>query len=139
MYLEQDATGQVLLDGEDILSPDIDVTRLHARVGMTHQRAVPLPMSIFENVAFGIRLHHHHLPQTELGDRVEAALRGAALWNEVKDVLTGSAHDLSGGQQQRLAIARAIALSPEVLLLDEPCSALDPVSSARIEDLIPSA
>jgi phosphate transport system ATP-binding protein len=136
LYPDQRATGEVLLDGENILTPDIDVTRLHARIGMTHQRATPLPMSIFENVAFGIRLHHHHLPRTELQGRVEAALRGAALWAEVQDILTHSPDDLSGGQLQRLAIARAIALSPEILLFDEPCSALDPISTARIEDLI---
>jgi phosphate transport system ATP-binding protein len=136
MYPGQRATGQVLLDGENILAPHIDLTRLHARIGMTFQRATPLPMSIFDNVAFGIGLHHPHLPRTELRDRVEAALRGAALWDEVKDILPSSANGLSGGQLQRLTIARAIALSPEVLLFDEPCSALDPISSARIEDLI---
>jgi phosphate transport system ATP-binding protein len=111
------------------------VNRLRARIGMTFQRATTLPMSIWENIAFGIRLHHR-LPRTEMEQRVEAALRGAALWDEVKDILRKSASDLSGGQQQRLCIARAIALEPEVLLFDEPCSALDPISTSRIEDLI---
>ncbi len=136
IYPDQRATGRVLVDGEDILSPEMDLARLRARVGMTHQKATVLPMSIFENIAFGIRLHHHHLPRTELADRVEAALRGAALWEEVKDLLAKRAEDLSGGQQQRLCIARAIALSPEILLFDEPCAALDPISTAKIEDLI---
>ncbi len=136
MYPDQHATGRVLVDGQDILRPDVDLTRLRARIGMTHQRATPLPMSIFENIAFGIRLHEHHLSRSEMEGRVEQALRDAALWEEVKDILQASAYDLSGGQQQRLCIARAIALSPEILLFDEPCSALDPISTARIEDLI---
>jgi len=135
LYPDQRATGEVLLDGHDILGPDIDVTRLRARIGMTFQRACPFPMSIYENIAFGIRLHER-LPRGEMDARVEEALRGAALWDEVKDILRRSAHDLSGGQQQRLCIARAIALRPEVLLFDEPCSALDPISTSRIEDLI---
>jgi len=135
LYPDQRATGQVLLDGVDILAPGTDVSRLRARIGMTFQRATPLPMSIYENVAFGLRLHQD-LPRSELDGRVEAALRGAALWGEVKDILKGNPADLSGGQQQRLCIARAIALEPEVLLFDEPCSALDPNSTMRIEDLI---
>ena len=125
----------MLLDGHDILRPETDVTRLRARIGMTFQRAHPFPMSICENIAFGIRLHQH-LSRHDMDAWVEEALRGAALWDEVKDTLQPSAHDLSGGQQQRLCIARAIALHPEVLLFDEPCSALDPISTGRIEDLI---
>jgi phosphate transport system ATP-binding protein len=134
-YPDQRATGEILFDGQNILDPDIDVRRLRKRIGMTFQRGTPLPMSIFENVAFGIRLHHE-LSRAELANRVEAALRGAALWDEVKDHLRRSATQLSGGQQQRLCIARAIALEPEVLLFDEPCSALDPISTLRIEDLL---
>lgn len=135
LYPDQRAKGEVLVDGENILGPAVDLNRLRARIGMTFQRATPFPMSIYENIALGIRLHHK-LPRTELDGRVEAALRGAALWGEVKDLLHKSALDLSGGQQQRLCIARAIALEPEVLLFDEPCSALDPVSTSRVEDLI---
>jgi phosphate transport system ATP-binding protein len=135
MYPDQRTTGQALMDGHDILAPSINLAALRVRVGMTFQRANPFPMSIFENIAFGIRLHWR-LPRSELAGRVEAALRAAALWEEVKDILPRSALSLSGGQQQRLCIARAIALAPEVLLFDEPCSALDPISSARIEELI---
>ncbi|WP_245903323.1 phosphate ABC transporter ATP-binding protein PstB [Humitalea rosea] len=135
MYPDQRATGTVLVDGEDILDPGINVARLRARIGMTFQRPNPFPMSIHENVAFGIALHHD-LSRSEMDARVEAALRDAALWDEVKEILDHSALDLSGGQQQRLCIARAIALRPEILLFDEPCAALDPVSTARIEDLI---
>lgn len=135
LYPDQRAMGQVLIDGEDILQEGIDLNRLRARIGMTFQRATPFPMSIYENIAFGIRLHHQ-LPKADMDGRVEAALRGAALWDEVKDILRKSALALSGGQQQRLCVARAIALEPEILLFDEPCSALDPVSTSRIEDLI---
>jgi phosphate transport system ATP-binding protein len=135
LYPDQRVTGQVLLDGADILAPEVDVNALRAKVGMTFQRATPLPFSIYENIAFGIRLHQR-LSRRELDHRVETALRGAALWDEVKDDLRKSASELSGGQQQRLCIARAIALEPQVLLFDEPCSALDPVSTMRIEDLI---
>lgn len=135
LYPDQRATGMATIDGENILDPSADVKRLRARVGMTFQKANPLPLSIFENIAFGIRLHHR-LSKAELHDRVEMALRQAALWDEVKDVLKSRGADLSGGQQQRLCIARAIALEPEILLFDEPCSALDPISTARIEHLL---
>ncbi|MCK9537502.1 phosphate ABC transporter ATP-binding protein PstB [Dokdonella sp.] len=129
------ATGSVLLDGEDILDPHYSMNRLRSRVGMVFQKPVPFPMTIFENVAWGIR-HHERLGRADLADRVEQALRRAALWDEVKDTLGKSALALSGGQQQRLCIARSIALRPEVLLLDEPTSALDPIATGRIEQLI---
>ncbi len=135
VYPDQRATGQVTIGEVDILDPGIDLTRLRARVGMTYQKATPLPMSIFDNIAFGIKLHCHP-SRSELAGRVETALRKAALWDEVKDILRQSADGLSGGQQQRLCVARAIALEPEVLIFDEPCSALDPISSARIEELL---
>ena len=135
VYPDQRATGEILMDGENILGPDVDLAQLRARIGMTFQKPNPLPMSIYENVAFGIRLHRH-MNRAELGERVEKALRDAALWNEVKDVLRNRAEGLSGGQQQRLCIARAIALEPEILLFDEPCSALDPISTSQIENLL---
>ncbi|HET9049161.1 MAG TPA: phosphate ABC transporter ATP-binding protein PstB [Chiayiivirga sp.] len=129
------ASGQVLLDGEDILDPRYSMNRLRSKVGMVFQKPVPFPMTIFENVAWGLR-HHERLSRGELAERVEGALRAGALWDEVKDKLKNSALGLSGGQQQRLCIARAIALKPEVLLLDEPTSALDPIATGRIEQLI---
>jgi len=129
------ASGQVLLDGEDILSPRYPLNRLRSRVGMVFQKPVPFPMTIFENIAWGVR-HHERLGKADLADRVEGALRRAAIWDEVKDKLGKSALALSGGQQQRLCIARSIALRPEVLLLDEPTSALDPIATGRIEQLI---
>jgi phosphate transport system ATP-binding protein len=135
LYPDQRASGDVLLDGENILSATADVERLRTRVGMTFQKPVPLPLSIFGNIAFGPRLHFS-LPRAELRHRVETALRRAALWDEVKDRLKDPAADLSGGQLQRLSIARAIALNPEVLLFDEPCAALDPISTLKIEDLL---
>ena len=135
LYPDHRATGEVLIDGENILSPAIDVRRLRARIGMTFQKPNPLPLSIFENIAFGIRLHHH-LSRAEMHQRVERALRRAALWDEVKDILKQGGSRLSGGQQQRLCIARAIALEPEILLFDEPCSALDPISTLKIENLL---
>ncbi len=135
IYPSQRATGEVLLDGQNILDPAIDVRQIRARIGMVSQKPMPFPMSIYENIAFGIRLHQR-LPRRELGERVEHALRRAALWDEVKDILGSSGVSLSGGQQQRLCIARTIAINPEVLLLDEPCSALDPASTYRIEQLI---
>jgi phosphate transport system ATP-binding protein len=135
LYPDQRATGEVIIDGENILDPATDLTQLRARVGMTFQKANPFPLSIFENIAFGIRLHNH-ISRAVLRERVEAALRRAALWDEVKDILTHSALSLSGGQQQRLCIARAIALEPEILLFDEPCSALDPISTLKIEALL---
>jgi phosphate transport system ATP-binding protein len=135
LYPDQRATGAVTLDGEDILAPAQDLNLLRARIGMVFQRPTPFPMTIYENIAFGIRLYER-LPKAELDDRVRHCLQRAALWEEVKDKLGASGLSLSGGQQQRLCIARAVALKPEVLLLDEPCSALDPVSTARIEELI---
>lgn len=135
LYPGQTVTGEVLLDGKNILAKSEDLETLRARVGMVFQKPTPFPMSIRENIAFGIRLRES-LPKSELEGRVEAALREAALWDEVKDKLDQSGLGLSGGQQQRLCIARAIAVRPEVLLLDEPASALDPISTAKIEELI---
>jgi phosphate transport system ATP-binding protein len=135
LYPGQVATGEVLIDGVDILGPGIDLNLLRAKVGMVFQKPTPFPMSIYDNIAFGIRLYER-MPKSELDDRVEDALRGAALWDEVKDKLRQSGLSLSGGQQQRLCIARAIAIRPEILLLDEPASALDPISTQRIEELI---
>ncbi|MEA2832846.1 MAG: phosphate transport system ATP-binding protein [Methylobacteriaceae bacterium] len=135
LYPNQRAEGEVLLDGENILSPDQDLNLLRARVGMVFQKPTPFPMSIYDNIAFGIKLYEK-VTKTELDSRVEEALRGAALWNEVKDKLGASGLSLSGGQQQRLCIARTVAIHPEVILLDEPCSALDPISTAKIEELI---
>jgi phosphate transport system ATP-binding protein len=135
LYPNQRATGEVLLDGEDILSPQQDVNLLRARIGMVFQKPTPFPMSIYENIAFGIRLYEK-LPKSELDDRVESALRRSALWDEVKDKLAANGLSLSGGQQQRLCIARTVAVKPEVILFDEPCSALDPISTAKIEELI---
>jgi phosphate transport system ATP-binding protein len=135
LYPQQRATGAVLLDGEDILSPQQDVNLLRARIGMVFQKPTPFPMSIYENIAFGIRLYEK-LPKSELDGRVEHALRRSALWEEVKDKLPTNGLSLSGGQQQRLCIARTVAVKPEVILFDEPCSALDPISTAKIEELI---
>jgi phosphate transport system ATP-binding protein len=135
LYPNQRATGEVLFDGEDILSPRQDVNLLRARIGMVFQKPTPFPMSIYENIGFGIRLYER-LPKSELDDRVELALRRAALWEEVKDKLSRNGLSLSGGQQQRLCIARTVAVKPEVILFDEPCSALDPISTAKIEELI---
>jgi phosphate transport system ATP-binding protein len=135
LYPGQRAEGEVMLDGENILKPGLDLNLLRARVGMVFQKPTPFPMSIYENIAFGLRLYHK-LPKSEMDGRVEAALKGAALWNEVKDKLHSSGLGLSGGQQQRLCIARTVAIEPEVILFDEPCSALDPISTAKIEELI---
>jgi phosphate transport system ATP-binding protein len=135
LYPEQRAEGQVLVDGANILDPKIDLNLLRAKIGMVFQKPTPFPMSIFDNIAFGINLYED-LGRAELEDRVEQALRKAALWTEVKDKLKQSGLGLSGGQQQRLCIARAIAVKPEILLLDEPCSALDPISTQKIEELI---
>jgi len=135
LYPGQRATGQVLLDGEDILSPSYNVNLLRARVGMVFQKPTPFPMSIYDNISFGIKLYEK-LRKVELDERVEQALRQAALWDEVKDNLKKSGLSLSGGQQQRLCIARAVAVRPEVILLDEPTSALDPIATLKIEELV---
>lgn len=135
LYPNQRATGEINLDGENLLTSDTDISLIRAKVGMVFQKPTPFPMSIYDNVAFGIRLFEK-LPKAELNDRIEWALSKAALWNEVKDKLHQSGDSLSGGQQQRLCIARGIAIKPDVLLLDEPCSALDPISTMKIEELI---
>jgi phosphate transport system ATP-binding protein len=135
LYPGQRAEGDVLLDGVNILAPGLDVNLLRARVGMVFQKPTPFPMTIYENIAFGVRLYEQ-LPRAELDNRVEQALRRAAIWDEVKDKLGASGLSLSGGQQQRLCIARTVAVRPSVILLDEPCSALDPISTAKIEELI---
>jgi phosphate transport system ATP-binding protein len=135
LYPGQRATGEVLLDGENILAPGVDLNLLRARVGMVFQKPTPFPMTIYENIAFGVRLYEK-LGKADMDARVEEALKGAALWGEVKDKLGASGLSLSGGQQQRLCIARTIAIKPEVILFDEPCSALDPISTAKIEELI---
>lgn len=127
--------GSILLDGEDIYAPETDVVQLRQRVGMVFQRPNPFPKSIFENVAYGLRVQGGH-KRNEMQELVERSLRGAALWDEVKDRLNQSALGLSGGQQQRLCIARALAVEPEVILMDEPCSALDPIATLKIEELI---
>ena len=135
LYPEQRAEGKILLDGRDLLTSREDVALIRAKVGMVFQKPTPFPMSIYDNIAFGVKLFEQ-LDQSDMDERVEWALKKAALWNEVKDKLQQSGASLSGGQQQRLCIARGIAIKPEVLLLDEPCSALDPISTAKIEELI---
>jgi phosphate transport system ATP-binding protein len=135
LYPEQRAEGEVLMDGENILTSRRDVSLIRANIGMVFQKPTPFPMSIYDNIAFGVRLFED-LPRARMDERVEWALSKAALWKEVKDKLNQSGHSLSGGQQQRLCIARGIAVKPEVLLLDEPCSALDPISTAKVEELI---
>jgi phosphate transport system ATP-binding protein len=133
LYPEQRAEGEILLDGENLLTSKKDVALLRAKVGMVFQKPTPFPMSIYDNIAFGVKLFES-LNTTDMEERVEWALRKAALWTEVKDKLHQSGSSLSGGQQQRLCIARGIAIKPEVLLLDEPCSALDPISTAKVEE-----
>jgi phosphate transport system ATP-binding protein len=135
LYPNQRAEGEVILDGTNILDPGQDLNLLRARVGMVFQKPTPFPMSIYENIAFGVRLYERPA-KPDLDGRVEQALRRAALWDEVKDKLNANGLSLSGGQQQRLCIARTVAVKPEVILLDEPCSALDPISTAKIEELI---
>ena len=135
LYRGQRAEGEVRIDGVNILSPEVDVLELRRKVGMIFQKPTPFPMSVFDNVAYPMRLHFK-LSRSEIADRVEAALRGASLWDEVKDKLKKSGLALSGGQQQRLCIARAIAAEPEILLMDEPTSAIDPVATLKIEDLV---
>src|SRR3569623_1934519 len=135
LYPGQRVTGQALRDGHDILCKNEDLNRLRSRIGMVFQKPTPFPMSIYENVAFGIRLYER-LSKIEIDDRVEVALKRAALWDEVKNKLGANGLSLSGGQQQRLCIARTVAVKPEVILLDKPCSTLDPISTAKIEELI---
>jgi len=135
LYPNQRAEGEVLFDGANILDPKQDLNLLRSRIGMVFQKPTPFPMTIYENIAFGIRLYER-LPKSEIEGRVETALQKAALWGEVKDKLQSSGLSLSGGQQQRLCIARTVAIRPEVILFDEPCSALDPISTAKIEELI---
>ena len=135
LYPEQRAQGELILNGRNMLGKDVDLIDLRARVGMVFQKPTPFPMSIYDNIAFGVKLHDR-LNKRDLDERVEWALRKAALWDEAKDKLKQSGMSLSGGQQQRLCIARGIAVKPDVLLLDEPTSALDPISTARIEELI---
>ena len=135
LYPEQRAEGHILLDGTNILDKRLDVSLIRAKIGMVFQKPTPFPMSIYDNIAFGVKLFET-LSRDAMDERVEWALKKAALWNEVKDKLQQSGSGLSGGQQQRLCIARGIAIKPEVLLLDEPCSALDPISTGKIEELI---
>jgi phosphate transport system ATP-binding protein len=135
LYPGQRAEGEIRLDGENLLHSKLDISLIRAKIGMVFQKPTPFPMSIYDNVAFGVRLFEK-LSKAEMDERVEWALSKAALWNEVKDKLGQSGNGLSGGQQQRLCIARGVAIKPEVLLLDEPCSALDPISTAKIEELI---
>jgi phosphate transport system ATP-binding protein len=134
LYPNQRAEGEIMMDGENILKAK-DLNLLRARIGMVFQKPTPFPMTIYDNVAFGIKLYER-IPKSEMDDRVESALTRAALWTEVKDKLHASGLSLSGGQQQRLCIARSVATRPEVILMDEPCSALDPISTAKVEELI---
>jgi len=130
------AEGTVLIDGENIYAPGTDVVALRRKVGMVFQKSNPFPKSIYENVAYGIRINGIHKSKADMQERIEKALRDAALWDEVKDRLNSSAFGLSGGQQQRLCIARALAVQPEIILMDEPASALDPIATQKIEELI---
>jgi phosphate transport system ATP-binding protein len=134
LYPAQRAEGEIMMDGENLLKVR-DLNLLRARIGMVFQKPTPFPMSIYDNIAFGIKLYER-IPRSEMDGRVEHALQRAALWTEVKDKLNASGLSLSGGQQQRLCIARSVATRPEVILLDEPCSALDPISTAKVEELI---
>jgi phosphate transport system ATP-binding protein len=135
LYPEQRAEGSITVDGQNVLDRKLDVSLIRAKVGMVFQKPTPFPMSIYDNIAFGVRLFEN-LSRVEMDERVEWALKKSALWNEVKDKLGQNGSGLSGGQQQRLCIARGIAIKPEVLLLDEPCSALDPISTGKVEELI---
>ena len=135
LYPEQRAEGEIIMDGENLLTTERDVGLIRAQIGMVFQKPTPFPMSIHDNIAFGVRLFEN-LSRSNMEDRVEWALTKSALWNEVKDKLHQSGNSLSGGQQQRLCIARAIAIKPQILLMDEPCSALDPISTGYIEELI---
>ena len=129
-------TGNIAIDGADIYDPDLDVVELRARVGMVFQKPNPFPKSVYDNIAYGPRIHGLAGSKAELDQIVEVSLQKAGLWDEVKDRLNATGTSLSGGQQQRLCIARAIAISPEVILMDEPCSALDPIATAQVEELI---
>lgn len=135
LYPKQRAEGEILLDGQNLLDKKQDLNKLRAKIGMVFQKPTPFPMSIYDNIAFGVKLYEN-LSSHDMAERVEWALKKAALWNEVKDKLKQSGTGLSGGQQQRLCIARTIAVNPEIILMDEPCSALDPIATARIEELI---
>jgi phosphate transport system ATP-binding protein len=135
LYPGQRAQGEIMMDGENLLDPQMDLAKLRSRVGMVFQKPTPFPMSVYDNVAFGVRLYEN-LAKADMDDRVEDALRRAALWDEVSNNLQGSGLGLSGGQQQRLCVARGVAVRPEVLLLDEPTSALDPISSTRLEETV---
>ena len=135
LYRTQRARGEIMMDGSNILSSSMDVLEVRRRIGMIFQKPSPFPMSVFENIAYGLKLHYR-LSRSELHERVEDALQRSALWDEVKDKLNEPGTALSGGQQQRLCIARAIASEPEVVLMDEPCSAIDPIATNKIEDLI---
>ncbi len=137
LYRDQRATGEVLLDGANIIDPHYDIMELRRKIGMIFQKPTPFPMSVFDNVAYGLKLHYS-MKKSEMADRVEEALSRAALWGEVKDFLHRPGTALSGGQQQRLCIARALAVEPEVLLMDEPTSAIDPIATAKIEELVNS-
>ena len=135
LYRDQKASGEIMMDGDNILSSQTDLLELRRKIGMIFQKPSPFPMTVFDNVAYGLR-QHYKMNRSELSDRVEYALKRSAIWDEVKDKLNQPGNALSGGQQQRLCIARAIAPEPEVLLMDEPCSAIDPVATAKIEDLV---
>jgi phosphate transport system ATP-binding protein len=135
LYPDQRAEGEILMDGDNLITTKQDVSLIRARIGMVFQKPTPFPMSIYDNIAFGVRLFEN-LSKRDMDDRVEWALGRAAIWGEVKDKLSQNGQSLSGGQQQRLCIARGIAIKPDVLLLDEPCSALDPISTAKVEELI---
>jgi phosphate transport system ATP-binding protein len=135
LYRDQHASGEVLLDGANIIDPQYDIMELRRKIGMIFQKPTPFPMTVFDNVAYGLKLHYS-MRKGEMADRVEEALSRAALWDEVKDFLHRPGTALSGGQQQRLCIARALAVEPEVLLMDEPTSAIDPIATAKIEELI---
>ena len=135
LYREQHADGEVVMDGENILSSEVDILELRRKVGMIFQKPTPFPMSVMENITYGLNLHYN-LGKSEMTDKVEQALRSAALWDEVKDKLNRPGMALSGGQQQRLCIARAIAVEPEIILMDEPTSAIDPIGTSKIEELI---